>query len=105
MFSIAPSQRTRGIVEYHIPRAFVKPLKLERYDDTTDPDKHVEHLDIVLDYRHDLVQRPTRQLYRLMGRALQRIHFSFHCEAEAVEDHGGLEHCRPGQERNTEGVR
>jgi len=83
------------------------PPKLETYDGTTNPDEHVEHLDTILDYhrargaikcnlfrlntegrRQDLVQGPTGQLYRFMGRTLQRIYLSLHRKAKTVEDHG-----------------
>ena len=43
---------TRRVAKYSIPRAFAKPPKLETYDDTTDPDEHVQHLDTILDYHH-----------------------------------------------------
>jgi hypothetical protein len=38
------------ILESRIPGTLEKPPKLETYDGTTDPDKHLEHIDIVLDY-------------------------------------------------------
>jgi hypothetical protein len=41
---------TIKVTEYPIPCVFTKPLKLERYDRTTDSDEHVEHLDTVFDY-------------------------------------------------------
>lgn len=37
-------------MEYSIPCAFTKPLKLETYDGTTEQDQHVEHLNTILDY-------------------------------------------------------
>ncbi|MCI30529.1 hypothetical protein A2U01_0051738, partial [Trifolium medium] len=41
---------TLRILESRIPRTLEKPPKLETYDRTTDPNKHLEHIDTVLDY-------------------------------------------------------
>lgn len=41
---------TRKIAVYHIPHVFTEPPKLETYEDTTNPNKHEEHIDTVLNY-------------------------------------------------------
>jgi hypothetical protein len=38
------------ILRFQISIALEKATKLETYDGTTDPDEHLEHIDIVLDY-------------------------------------------------------
>ncbi|MCI65071.1 hypothetical protein A2U01_0086329, partial [Trifolium medium] len=42
----------RQILESTIPSAHEKPLKLESYDGTEDPDKHIEHINIFPDYHY-----------------------------------------------------
>jgi len=42
---------TRRIREAHIPRGLEKPPQMDSYDGTTDLDKHIENIEVVLTYR------------------------------------------------------
>lgn len=47
-----PNPLVIRILGSSIPKSLEKSLKLDNYNKTEDPDKHIEHMDIMLDYHH-----------------------------------------------------